>query len=499
MKAHIALVKKAGMVFLLCVAAAIAAPAQTFTTLFNFDSTDTGGPYVGLVQGQDGNFYGTTEGEIFKITPQGVRTILYTFCSETDCADGNDSEGALVLATDGNFYGTTMHGGVNAQYCGSQGTGCGTVFRITPQGEFKSLHAFVETDGAFPEAGLVQASDGNLYGVAQEGGEGYGTAFKISMGGDFTLLHVFCSVDNGNGCVDGAGPLGALMQGSDGLLYGTTEIGGINCGTGGNCGTFYSMSSTGTVTTLYNFCALQNCEDGDMPDGAVIQGPDGNFYGTTPAGGTHCVSGVGGGCGTVFKITPTGTLTTVYDFCELKHCVDGTGPDGTLILASDGNFYGAFTGGAVGEFDCTPDFPEPCGSLFRLTPEGKDTILYRFDGNDGAFPTSGFYQATDGTLYGTTYGGGSGLKGTVFTVSANLPAFVATAPTVGKTGVTVSILGNGLTGTSSVTFNGTAATFTVVSDTEISTTVPSGATTGKIAVTTPSGTLKSNVAFQVRK
>lgn len=404
-----------------------------------------------------------------------------------------------MLATDGNFYGTTMHGGVNAQYCGSQGLGCGTVFRITPEGEFKSLHAFAETDGAFPQAGLVQASDGDLYGVTQEGGKGYGTAFKIGLGGEFTLLHEFCSVDNGNGCVDGAGPQGALMQASDGLLYGTTVIGGVNCGTGGNCGTFYSMTLTGTVTTLYNFCALQNCEDGDMPAGAVVQGRDGNFYGTTPQGGTHCVNGTAGGCGTVFKITPTGTLTTVYDFCVLKGCADGDGPDGTLILASDGNFYGAFVGGAANEFDCTPDYPEPCGSLFRLTPKGKDTILYRFNGSDGAFPFSGLYQATDGMLYGTTMGGGSDLKGTVFTVSANLPAFVATVPTVGKTRVTVSILGNGLTDTSSVSFNGAAAAFTVISDTEISTTVPSSATTGKIEVTTPSGTLKSKVAFQVKQ
>jgi uncharacterized repeat protein (TIGR03803 family) len=218
----------------------------------------------------------------------------------------------------------------------------------------------------------------------------------------------------------------------------------------------------------------------------LVVGSDGNFYGTAGDGGAY-------DWGSVFKITAGGTLTTLYSFCAQTNCPDGAYPQAGLVQATDGNFYGTTSGyGANGVG----------GTIFRSSHSGTLKTLYSFcsetDCNDGTGPSAPLFQATNGTLYGTDTGGGTAGGGTVFALTTGLSHFVETVPTVGKVGTAVRILGSGLTGSTSVSFNGTAATFTVVSATEITTSVPTGATTGKITVATPGGTLTSNVSFQVK-
>jgi uncharacterized repeat protein (TIGR03803 family) len=232
------------------------------------------------------------------------------------------------------------------------------------------------------------------------------------------------------------------------------------------------------VTILHTFDGT----DGASPAEALVHATDGNFYGTTSGGGIPlCV----GGCGTIFKITPGGTLTTLYRFCSQLNCTDGYATEAGLVQDINGNFYGTlYYGGDHAE-----------GTVFKITPSGTLTTLYSLcsqGGNsctDGAHPQAGVVQATNGKFYGNTgYGGAYGF-GTIYRLSVGLGPFVATQPTSGEVGKAVKILGTNLTGATSVTFNGTAATFTVVSKSLITTTVPLGATTGKVKVVTPTRTL----------
>jgi uncharacterized repeat protein (TIGR03803 family) len=275
------------------------------------------------------------------------------------------------------------------------------------------------------------------------------------------------------------------VQATDGNFYGTTPHGGRY----GNNGTVFKITPQGSVTTLHSF---------DNTDGAVpmdlVQATNGNLYGTTSNGG-DLTCNFGQGCGTFFEITTGGKLTTLRRFSN----TDGVLPIG-LVQATDGNFYGTTILG--GNLTC----PQGCGTVFEITPGGKLTTLHLFHETDGAEPFARPMQATDGNFYGTTTSGGD-LNcastavppgcGTVFSVSVGLGPFVETQPTSGKVGATVIILGNNLTDATSVTFNGKAATFMVVSSTEIMTIVPSGATPGKVKVKTPVGTLTSNVNFRV--
>jgi uncharacterized repeat protein (TIGR03803 family) len=384
------ILKMACTIFVVCAATAIAAPAQTFTTLHIFDGTDGEYPAAGLVQGTDGNFYGTTGyggattctygcGTIFKITPAGTLTTLHSF----DYTDGEYPLGVgLVQATDGNFYGTTYSG---AAY------GYGTVFKITPASALTTLHSFDSTDGANPKRGLLQATDGNFYGTTHSGGAyGYGTVFKITPASALTTLHSFDSTD-------GADPEAGLVQGTDGSFYGTTYFGGAY-----NYGTIFKITPAGTLTTLHSF----DYTDGEYPlGGGLVQATDGNFYGTTSEGAN--------GYGTVFKITPTGTLTTLHSF----HVTDGAYPE-ALVQATDGNFYGTTSfGGTAG--NCTPG---GCGTVFKITPGGTLTTLHNFANTttEGAVPGAGLVQATDGNFYGTTADGGAYADGTVFSLSVGL-------------------------------------------------------------------------------
>jgi uncharacterized repeat protein (TIGR03803 family) len=479
---------KACAVFVLCAASAIAARAQTFRTLVNFDGKDGDNPeLMSLVQGTDGNLYGMTVGggnrpcspqnygcgTIFRITPQGNLTTLYRFCSLTGCTDGSFPSAPLVLATDGSFYGTTNGGGnmtCNSNY------GCGTVFKITPRGVLITLYTFDYVSGSSSNGGLIQAVGGDFYGTTGRGGtDGYGTVFKITAAGALTTLHNFTGSD-------GAYPYGDLVQGTDGNFYGTTE------GFPLSYGTIFKITPSGEIRTL-----PLNLTDGIYPCAGLIQALDGNLYGTTYAGGADNCDG---GCGTIFKVTPEGSLTVLYSFCAQPDCADGYQLQAPLVQATDGNFYGTTRQGA------NPNCYEGCGTVFQITPAGVLTTLHSFDGTDGSSSLDGLLQATNGIFYGATSLGGNFCTpeycgGTIYSLDMGLGPFVTFISTAGKVGQTGGILGQGFTGTTNVSLNGTPESFTVVSDTYLRATVPVGATTGYVTVTTPSGTLTSNVPFHV--
>jgi uncharacterized repeat protein (TIGR03803 family) len=494
-------VTKACGIFLLWATVAVALPAQTFTSLFGFNGTDGSRPIAGLVQGTDGNFYGTASanagenqicsggcGTVFKISPSGILTTLHSF----DATDGNYPQAGLVLGADGDFYGATSQGGL----CGG---GCGTIFKITPSGTLTTLYSFQGPDGQEPSAALVLGANGDFYGTTAYGGAntnsqecaaGCGTVFRLTPGGTLTTLYSFCAQTR---CNDGAIPNG-LVQGADGNFYATTFAGGTSdtCpATGQGCGTIFKITPSGTLTTLHSFHRREGAAP--APGSALVQGLDGRFYGTAESGGAS-------DRGTVFSIPPSGTpLTILYSFCPQFNCANGDGPNG-LVQGTDGNFYGTGTGG--GMVLCEQ---EGCGSIFEITPTGTVTTFHIFDLTDGGTPRGALLQATDGNFYGTSFAGGTvtgscdeGGCGTVFSLSVGLGAFVKTQPILGKVGADVNILGTNLTGATGVTFNGTEAAFTVNSSTLITTTVPIGATTGTVSVITPSGTLSSNVEFRVR-
>jgi uncharacterized repeat protein (TIGR03803 family) len=482
--------KKACAVLVACAATVTWTNAQTFTTLADFKGE--GAPeYMSLVQGGDASLYGTAvyggsgsllAGTVFKTTTVGLLTELYSFCYQDGCTDGAEPFGGLVLATDGNFYGATFAGGVPAS---------GTVFRITPTGTLTTLYTFCSpypcTDGAYPYSTLIQATDGNLYGTTYSGGtstncsgSGCGTVFRITPNGSLTTLHSFT-------LADGAFPYAGLIEAVDGDFYGTTYSGGAY-----GQGSVFKISQTGAFKTLHSFCALGNCADGQGPTAGLTQAINGSFYGMTVFGGAS-------GDGTVFEITPQGKLSTLHSFDGS----DSSGPTAGLIQGTDGNLYGTtFAAYVTGD---------GYGTIFEISMRGDLTTLYRFcaqpNCSDGAYPIGGLVQATNGTFYGTTTGYGAsncvnlgvGFCGTIFGLDMGLGPFVTFVQAAGKVGQTGGILGQGFTGTASVSLNGIPVSFTVKSDTFIEATVPPGATTGYVTVTTPSGTLTSNVPFHVIK
>ena len=481
------LVRRSPVAYLILTFLAVTAsfsPAQTLTTLYSFSGGVNGAfPSGVLIQAADGNLYGTTggglgenegNGTVFRISPQGALTTLYSFCQTSGCTDGSEAAGGLVEGTDGNFYGTTNSGGTHS---------AGTVYKITAQGALTTLYSFCAqtncTDGGYPDYGTLLASSGYFYGTTQRGGAGAGTIFQISPGGVLTTLHTFCSQLN---CTDGGTPSVGLIQGLNGNFYGETDLGGAN-----QQGILYEITKSGHFRTIYAFCALSSCADGSEPIAGLVKASDGNFYGTT--------SGLGGQStpyGTIFRITPGGTLTTLHVFSY----TDGSWP-AAMIQATDGNLYGTtWKGGSFGG-----------GTLFKITLEGTLTTLYNFCSTstctDGQTPIAGLLHDTKGDFYGTTELGGSealcdGFScGTVFRLSAGLKPFVNIQPTSGKVNTKVVILGNNLTHTTAVTFNGTPATFTVVSATKVIARVPSGATTGLLRVATSTGLLHGNKVFRV--
>ncbi len=474
---------------------AACAQAQTMNYFADFNGSNGWEPYASVVQATDGNFYGAGTngilgggGNMFRMTPSGQITSIYEFCSLPGCADGAGVESAPVVGSDGNLYGVTVGGGGNS-LTGSAG---GTVFQMTLDGKLKVVYTFCSmsncADGATPN-GIILGGDGNFYGTTVYGGVGDGgpgVIFKVTPDGAYTRLHAFCAETN---CTDGDKPFFPPVQGNDGNLYGVAGDGGTLGG-----GVFYKVTPSGDYSVIYNFCNFQNsaCLDGGYPN-AIAKDAEGNFVGTA-IGGTS-------GYGVIFKITPSGQYTVLHNFAPNGNM---GGPQTPLTLASDGNLYGTFNGSGSGTWG-----PFGRGGIYAVTSKGGFKMLYGFCpscNSSGFSPLDPLFQGTDGNFYGTTaFGGIGGWKGeaygfgTVFQFSNNLNPFVQAVPATGKAGTSVIILGYALNETTGVTFNGVQANFTVESDTYIKATVPAGASTGKISVVTPSGTLNSNPQFVVRK
>jgi uncharacterized repeat protein (TIGR03803 family) len=352
-------------------------PSGTFTLLYSFSGPDGQGPNGPLVQGLDGNFYGTTSlggslligglrlgGTAFRMTPAGGLTVLHNFAGGP--SDGR-SVGALIQGSDGNFYGSTLFGGPADAGTLAGFSGYGTVFQMTPQGTVTPIHFFDSTTrgGSGP---LLQASDGNFYGTNGE------VVFRMTPSGTLTVLHVFSgrSPDGTLPSKDG------LIQATDGNLYGTSG----------------DYATNGTFSVPHSFPGYGSAN-------GLTQGADGNFYGTTTPGRTGF-----GPSGTVFKLTPDGQLTVLHAFNDR----DGYYPLSRLVQARNGNFYGTTSG--------APQLNIP-GTLFMITPGGAFSVLHYFSGSaiDGAQPGTALIQGSDGNLYGTTWMGGASNLGTVFRIT----------------------------------------------------------------------------------
>jgi uncharacterized repeat protein (TIGR03803 family) len=467
----------------------ICAYSQTFTILANLSQSTGGGPgYVSLAQGTDGDFYATTEyagsryhGTVFRVSRSGQIESLHTFCQEfPSCSDGSIPMAGVILGTDGTLYGTAG-GGLTEPGC--YGDKCGTIFKVAQDGTFVTVYSFCSQpgcpDGWGPVAALVRADDGDLYGTTESGAcpdyfnfdAGCGTIFKITPSGELATLHIFPPT-----APVVTSDLRPLIQASDGNFYGTAaDLGWTNrCPA---CGIVFRFSRDGRFDTLHIF----EVADGCYPMGGVIEASDGNLYGTT----TDCGAGFGPWGGTIFRISKQGEFTTLYNFCSLQNCTDGGYPN-KLIQASDGNLYGVTLYGGPGNN----------GTIFRITTGGQLTTMFTFDGSGATGGGWGLLQATDGKLYGTA-GSTTNDYGLVYSFDVGLAPFVSLERHSGKVGQSGGILGQGFTGATSVELNGTPAQFTVVSDTFIRATVPPGAQSGYVTVTTPTGTLNSDKPFQL--
>ena len=444
----------------------------------------------------------------FAITPVSAQTFNTTTLVNFDLSNGANSGATLVQAPDGELYGTTYSGG---------GVGKGTIFRLAPTGAFVTVHSFNGADGQNPFGGLVLAAQGGLIGTTYVGGaygqdlNGYGTVYRMTTSEFFATVQSFAGTNGQN-------PEDALTLGNDGNYYGTTRLGGAN-----GDGAVVKVTPGGTITILHSF---DDVTDGEWPIGGLTLGADGNFYGTTYSGGANLA-------GTVFKVSPSGTFTTLHAFSG----TDGSGSVAPLVLGTDGNLYG--TTGAGGDYGY--------GVVFRITPSGSLTVLhvfYGYDGigpgalamgNDGSFyvmtsngggsndgtilkitqagaasllsffngtnganPYGGLVQHTNGVFYGVTYAGGSNGYGTVFSLNLGLPPFVGLQTPFAKVGGTIGILGQGFRSATAVSINGTPASFKIISDTYLIAVVPAQSASGYVKVKTPTGVLTSNRRLQVK-
>src|SRR5258708_2291790 len=407
---------------------AVCAQAQTVTILANFNGENGYSPNA-VVQGTDGNFYGTAlsggalgDGDVFRATPTGEITAIYSFsCTVTSCYVNEPF--SMILGSDGSLYGVSLYGG--------KGSGSGTIYRVTLAGEFSGVYAFNYKDGENPNS-IAQSADGNLFGTAANGGQfGHGTFYQVSTTGQLKRLHSFCSQP---GCLDGAFPLSAI-QGRDGNFYGTTVQGGAH-----GAGAIYELTAAGSYRVLYSFCSLPYCDDGGEPL-SIVQDNEGNFFG----------AGYGGGgfqkFGTVFEFTATHQFQLLHSFNPL---VDGGDPSAGVTLANDGNLYGVNLYGENSN-----------GTVYEATPEGDFSLPYTVNGH--CDPYTPPFHSTTHNLYGTTdpYRG----YGAFFRLSNGLSPLVKTVPVAGKVVQSVIILGNNLTGSTNFAFNGVAARFTVESNT----------------------------------
>jgi uncharacterized repeat protein (TIGR03803 family) len=355
----------------------VAAQAQTFTVLFSFNGGDGASPQAGLIMDAQGNLYGTTWaggvgwGTVFKLDPSGKETVLHSFTD--NFSDGASPFGSVIMDAAGNLYGTTYVGG---------GHGYGTVFKLEPSGTETVLHSFTDgADGSLPSGNLIMDADGNLYGVADYGGNsscsnvghpsGCGTVFKLAPSGTLTVLYSF------TGGSDGADPSGGLIMDATGNLYGTTWGGGAY-----GYGTVFKLDSSGKETVLHSF----QSSDGSGPSSGLIMDAKGNLYGTTYSGGAY-------GKGTVFRLDSLNNETVLYSFTGGS---DGWNPFGGLVMDAKGNLYGTTWGGGAYGY----------GTVFKLDSSGKETVLHSFTYGAGGFSPFGVIQDAKGNLYGEAAAGG---------------------------------------------------------------------------------------------
>jgi uncharacterized repeat protein (TIGR03803 family) len=469
------------------------AQAQTYTQLSSFQGVVYGdyAPTGPLVLGQDGNIYGTTDWNwtaIYSMTSAGIETPLWQSSPDQEiggpCEWQYGSYGApsmgMTLGADGLLYGTcnSWDGNSNQavifQYNPSQGLNGLTVVYSFP---IKGL-------GYVNPSVLTLGTDGNLYGTALETGTStYGSVFQFNPTTKRLItLHNFQGAEAG----DGANPAGPLALGANGDFYGTTTSGGINGGSNG--GTFYSITTKGKIKILYSFNTFTESTSGFYPSTGVTLGNNGNFYGVTLNGGTFSQ-------GTIFEITPAGELTWLHNFNETT---DNAGfPVFPLTLGSDGNLYSSATnnGGVQSLFEIAT---KPVKEVYTY----KDLYVFPTSGNcgvgtPGCLTSSTLLQDPNGLFYGVTAEGGIDDDGTFYSLNTGLKPFVALQFPLGTEDTSLGIFGQGFqTGpATAVEFNGKAASFTVVSDTYMTATIPTGATKGYVTVTEPSATLKSNIEF----
>jgi uncharacterized repeat protein (TIGR03803 family) len=374
------------------------ASPKSFSLLYQFKSgRDGSSPYSSLILDAEGNLYGTTMidgaysyGTVFKITPQGKETVLHSF--KGTGGDGATPVAPVVMDAAGNLYGTTEYGGIFGNGCG--GNGCGIVFKIDAAGKETVLHQFTGIpglDGMNPEQGLVLDSKGNLYGTTFQGGtydvsgNSYGIVFKITPAGKETILHSFNPT--APPFDDGGWPLGgSLVRDSAGNLYGTTYIGGL-----GSIGTVFKLRPNRQINILHSFFGG---DDGMYAYGSLVRDPSGNLYGVTYFGGVF--EG-----GTAFKVDSNDNETIVHSFGGTG---DGVPPGAGLAMDRAGNLYGTTTEGGRSFF----------GTVFKLDPTGKETVLHTFLGKQGDGPDWGVIRDSKGNLYGTTQYGGAYGGGVVF-------------------------------------------------------------------------------------
>jgi uncharacterized repeat protein (TIGR03803 family) len=333
--------------------------------LHSFDGPHGSSPYAGLLLQKNGNLYGTTTlggdtncnapygcGEVFKLDKDGKATVLYGFKGHP--TDGWEPTALLIEDSLGNLYGTTAMGGESD---------LGTVFKLNTRNKESILYNFKGPiggggDGAYPGEGVIRDTAGNLYGGTAEGGDdGKGTVFKVDSSGNESVLYSF------SGGLDGAFETAVLVMDSTGNLYGTTSYGGY-AGCGYQCGSVFELIGGVEETTLYTFCSLNNCEDGERPSAApVVRDKQGNLYGTTIFGGKYTCTTNGLGCGVVFKLDTAGNETVIHDFTG---GADGAFPAAGLLLDSSGVLYGTASQG--GDLKCVQGNGQGCGVVFKITP-----------------------------------------------------------------------------------------------------------------------------------
>jgi uncharacterized repeat protein (TIGR03803 family) len=431
-------------------ASCVACVAQVVTDVYTFtgNSSSSNPGFVTPAQGRDGQLYGTTtglpnsNGSIFRLSAAGDFALL----DAVNGVNGANPYAGLTLSAGGNFYGTTWQGG---------SANLGVLFSVSPNGTYSVLHDFQGgSDGSAPVAAPILASDGNLYGTTG------GTVYKYTRSGAYSTIYQFVSTQ-------ASSVTAPLIQGTDGNLYGTARFGGAN-----GCGSIFKLKTSGTLVFVRSF----PCYGG--PNGPVVEASDGNFYGATDAGGSL-------GLGTIYKMSPGGVISTLYNFTGGP--TDGSNPFGGLVQGTDGNLYGPSQTGGTSDN----------GTLFQISTSGAYKVLYSFGSSVGSLPSVALLQHTNGSFYGTAEGGADN-DGVVYSLNMGLGPFITFVGGTGHVGETVEILGQGWSGTTAVTFDGVPATsFSVVSDTYMTTVVPSGAAIGPLVVTTPGGSLTSNVSFRI--